>query len=227
MEVLKLTDEEKVMYDKMEAMVNTYDSYMKKMYMGRENKLRKMTVNYAQVKPGDSVLEVGCGTGTLTLEAKRQAGPTGKVFGIDIIPGMIEVCQKKAAHANLDVTFQLGSIDSIPFPDNHFDVVICSFMIFHMSEARMQKGIADIYRALKPHGRLFVIDVTMPVKPISKMIVGLLFKGMDKYDLRKLSPLMEKSGFSDVKFKWTKFRWFGLSVMAFVEGIVQKNKPDQ
>ena len=74
----------------MEKMVPSDDSYMRKMTLGRERTLRETTVSLAQVKPGDCVLEVGCGTGTLTLAAKRQAGPSGKVFGIDIIPGMIE-----------------------------------------------------------------------------------------------------------------------------------------
>jgi ubiquinone/menaquinone biosynthesis C-methylase UbiE len=72
--------------NQMEKMVGSYDTYMKRITLGREKALRQMTVNLAQVKPGDFVLEVGCGTGTLTLAAKRQAGPTGKVFGIDLIP---------------------------------------------------------------------------------------------------------------------------------------------
>lgn len=102
------------------------------MTFGRERTLRETTVNLAQVKPGDSILEVGCGTGTLTLAAKRQAGPSGKAFGIDVIPGMIELSQRKAAQAKEEVTFRLGSIDDIPFSANQFDVVMCSFMIFHM-----------------------------------------------------------------------------------------------
>ena len=139
-------DEDAVMKSQMEKMVSSYDSYMRKMTFGRERTLRETTVSLAQVKPGDCVLEVGCGTGTLTLAAKRQAGPSGKVFGIDIIPGMIELCERKAAQANLDVTFQLGSIDDIPFSANQFDVVMCSFMIFHMSEMVRRKGSAEIYQ---------------------------------------------------------------------------------
>src|SRR5512136_1731563 len=104
------TNEDRTMKSQMEQMVNSYDSYMRTMTSGRERALREMTVNLAQVKPGDCVLEVGCGTGTLTLAAKRQAGPSGKVFGIDIIPGMIELCQQKAAQAQADITFRLGSI---------------------------------------------------------------------------------------------------------------------
>ena len=90
-------DEDQLMKSQMEKMVSSYDSYMKKMTFCRERLLREETVRLAQVVPGNAVLEVGCGTGTLTLAAKRQAGPSGQVCGIDIIPGMIEASQQKAA----------------------------------------------------------------------------------------------------------------------------------
>ena len=182
-----------------------------------------MTVNLAQVKPGDCVLEVGCGTGTLTLAAKRQAGPSGKAFGIDVIPGMIELSQRKAAQANEDVTFQLGSIDDIPFAENLFDVVMCSFMIFHMSEDTRRKGIAEIYRVLKPKGRLLVLDLALPTKPLPRAIAQKLLGGMLEHDLRELLPLMDASGFSDVEIAPMKFRILGLSVLAFVRASARKS----
>jgi len=193
------------------------------MTLGRERALREMTVNLAQVKPGDCVLEVGCGTGTLTLAAKRQAGPSGKVFGIDIIPGMIELCRRKAAQAQADISFQLGSIDDIPFPASQFDVVMCSFMIFHMSEMVRRKGIAEIYRVLKPQGRLLVLDLALPTRSLPRAVARALFGGMLQHDLRELLPLMEASGFSDIEVAQAKFRVLGLSVLAFVRGSARKN----
>ena len=68
----------------------------------------------------------------------------------------IEASRRKASQANEDIAFQLGSIDDIPFPADQFDVVICSFMIFHMSEMTRSKGIAEIHRVLQPKGRLLV-----------------------------------------------------------------------
>jgi ubiquinone/menaquinone biosynthesis C-methylase UbiE len=212
-------DEDSVMKSQMEKMVNSYDLYMKRITLGRENSLREMTVNLAKVKPGDCVLEVGCATGTLTLAAKRQAGPTGKVFGIDIIPGMIERSQRKATQANLDVTFQLGSIENIPFPENHFDVVMCSFMIFHMSEKVRIKGIEEIYRVLKPQGRFLVLDLALPPNPVSRRILKLLLGFMLKHDLNELQPIMESTGFSQIEISQAKFRVMGLPVLSFVCGI--------
>ena len=217
------TDEDRIMQSQMEQMVDAYDSYMSKVTLGRERALREMTVSLAQVKPGDCVLEVGCGTGTLTLAAKRQAGPSGKVFGIDIIPGMIERSRRKAAQAHMDVTFQSGSMDDIPFPDNQFDVVMCSFMIFHMSEMVRRKGIAEIYRVLKPQGRLLVLDLALPTSPLPRAIARALFGDMLQHDLRELLPLMETVGFSDMEIAPAKFRVLGLGILAFVRGSARKN----
>jgi len=219
----KQVDQDQTMKSQMEKMVPSYDSYMRKVTFGRERTLRETTVSLAQVKPGDCVLEVGCGTGTLTLAAKRQAGPSGKAFGIDVIPGMIELSQRKAAQANEDVTFQLGSIDDIPFSANQFDVVMCSFMIFHMSEMMRRKGIAEIYRVLKPQGRLLVLDLALPTQPLPRTIARMLLGGMLQHDLRELRPLMEASGFSDVEIAPVKFRILGLSVLSFVRGTARKS----
>ena len=218
-----ISKEDQLMKSEMEKMVPSYDSYMRKVTLGRERALRETTVGLAQVKPGDCVLEVGCGTGTLTLAAKRQAGPSGKVFGIDVIPGMIELSQRKAAQANEDITFRLGSIDDIPFPENQFDVAMCSFMIFHMSENTRRKGIAEIYRVLKPQGRLLALDLALPTPPVQKAIAQRLFGGMLQHDLRELIPLMEAAGFSDVESGPAKFRILGLSVLAFVRGSARKS----
>jgi ubiquinone/menaquinone biosynthesis C-methylase UbiE len=212
-------DEDVIIKNQMEKMVNSYDLYMKRITLGREDALRKMTVNLAQIKPGDYVLEVGCATGTLSLAAKRQVGPAGRVFGIDIIPGMIEVSHKKAIQAELDVTFQLGSIDKIPFPNDNFDVVICSFMIFHMSEKVRNKGIEEIYRVLKPQGKLLVLDLALPPNPVSRGILKLLLGFMLKHDLKELRPIMESSGFSQIEISQAKYRVIGLPILSFVRGI--------
>ncbi len=217
-------DIDQVMKSQMEKMAPSYDAYMRKMTLGREAALREITVRLAQIKPGDSVLEVGCGTGSLTLAAKRQAGPSGKVAGIDIIPAMIEISQHKAEQAHLDITFQLGSINDIPFPENQFDVVLCSFMIFHMSEDTRRKGIAEIYRVLKPHGRLLTIDLAMPTQWLQRAIARrVIFQGGLEHELRELLPLMEAVGFSDLACGPVKFSIRGLSILAFVRGCAGKN----
>jgi ubiquinone/menaquinone biosynthesis C-methylase UbiE len=217
--ILIKEDEDTIIKNQMEKMVHSYDKYMKRITLGREDSLRRMTVNLAQVKPGDCVLEVGCATGSLSLAAKRQAGPTGKVVGIDIIPGMIDVSRNKASQAGLDVTFQLSSIEDLPFPDKNFDVVMCSFMIFHMSEKVRNKGIKEIYRVLKPKGILLVLDLALPTKTVSRRILKLFLGFMLKHELKELQPIMESTGFSDIEISQAKYRVIGLPILSFVRGI--------
>jgi ubiquinone/menaquinone biosynthesis C-methylase UbiE len=207
----------------MEKAAPTYDVLMKRMTFGRERALREMTVDLAGVKPGDSVLEVGCGTGTLTLAAKRRAGPSGQVFGIDVIPVMIELSQQKAAQAGEEIPFQLASIEEIPFPANTFDVVMCSFMIFHMSEKVRRKGISEIYRVLKPQGRLLVVDSASPTKSLLKIFVKLISRGELPPDLRELLPLMQASGFSTLEIAPVNFKILGFSPLTFVRGSARKS----
>ena len=217
-----LTGEDAAMRDAMERMANSYDSYMRTMTLGREGALRDMTVRLAQIKPGDQVLEVGCGTGSLTLPAKRKAGPTGKVNGIDQIPQMIELSRQKAERAGEDITFQTGSIDDIPFPDSQFDVVLCSFMIFHMSEGTRRKGLKEIWRVLKPGGQLLVLDLARPDHPLERFIAMRLFGGMLQHDLRELLPVMAESGFVGAEMGMAPFRVLFLSVLGFVRGCARK-----
>jgi ubiquinone/menaquinone biosynthesis C-methylase UbiE len=209
-------DEDQLMRSQMEQVVDSYDSYMSEATFGQEQALRETTVSLAQVKPGDCILEVGCGTGTLTLAAKQQAGPSGKVFGIDVIPGMIELSQRKAAQAHEDVTFQLGSIDDIPFPENLFDVVLCSFMIFHMSDTTRRKGMAEIHRVLKPMGRLLILDIDAIPQPASQ-------EAIQQHNLQELLPLMESSGFSKIEIAPVEFSIQGGANLSFLRANAQKS----
>ena len=202
----------------MAHMAKSYDAYMRRVTLGSERVLRERTLELAQLKPGDQVLEVGCGTGTLSLAAKQKVGATGKVYGIDPLPEMIELSQRKAAQAGADITFQRGSIDAIPFPADQFDAVLCSFMIFHMSDPVRRRGIQEIQRVLKPGGRLVVVDLALPASRVPRAIAKALFGAMLQHDLRELVPLMQESGFVGVETGPVNYRLVFLPLLAFVRG---------
>jgi ubiquinone/menaquinone biosynthesis C-methylase UbiE len=167
-----------------------YDFIMALMTFGRENKLRQMTVKLARLKPGDRVLEIGCGTGTLSLAAKAAVGPSGEAAGIDIAPEMVAAAGRKAARKGIDMSFQEASIAGIPFPDNRFDVVMCSFMIFHMPEDVRMKGFKEIWRVLKSGGHLFILDGASSDK---------------RYDIRELEPVLKEDSFTEIEIEKLKF----------------------
>jgi ubiquinone/menaquinone biosynthesis C-methylase UbiE len=140
-----------------------------------------------------------------------------------VIPGMVEYCQKKAEQAQEEINFQLGSINQIPFGDNTFDVVMGSFMIFHMSEKTRKEGIQEIWRVLKPQGRLLFVDLAIPEQTLQKAIAkAIIFRGGLEHNLTELIPTFTTIGFSKIEYASVKFSILGLSVLGFLRGVAVK-----
>src|SRR5216683_1424151 len=129
---------------------------------GSEQALRQTTADLAQLQPGETVLDVGCGTGTLALVAKERVGATGLVSGIDPSAQLLTRARRKAARRGLEINFQLGVIEQLPFPDQSFDVVLSTLMMHHLPDDLKRQGLAEIARVLKPGGRLLVVDARRP-----------------------------------------------------------------
>src|SRR5262249_15723584 len=91
---------------------------------GREGEFRKKVVELARLETGERVLDVGCGTGTLAITAKRRLGPTGTIYGIDPSPEMITRATKKAKKAGVEVVFKEAIVEALPFADEYFDAVL-------------------------------------------------------------------------------------------------------
>jgi SAM-dependent methyltransferase len=104
----------------------------------------------AAIRPGDRVLDVACGTGVLTREAARRAGPTGAVTGLDLSPEMLAV----AARLNPELQWRQGSGQSLPFPDQSFDAVVSQFGLMFFPDP--VAGLREMMRVLVPGGRLAV-----------------------------------------------------------------------
>src|SRR5260221_421219 len=98
-----------------------YNLILRFAFQGKEQELRQMIADLAQLRPGETVLDVGCGTGTLALVAKEHVGITGRVYGIDPSRQMIAYARRKTAQRGLSVDFQLGVIERLAFPDRSFD----------------------------------------------------------------------------------------------------------
>src|SRR5262245_8558963 len=101
-----------------------YDFLAWLLMCGREGAFRQKALDLARLKPGESVLDVGCGTGTLAIAAKQRVGPTGTVHGIDPSPEMIARASAKARKAGLGIVFRNESIEVLSPPDAQFDVVL-------------------------------------------------------------------------------------------------------
>jgi ubiquinone/menaquinone biosynthesis C-methylase UbiE len=125
---------------------------------GREGAFRERLIELAGLEPSDSVLDIGCGTGTLAIAATRHIGPTGSVYGIDASPQMIARATRKARKAGAPAIFQLAAAEQLPFPEARFDVVLSTLMFHHLPRNTRQQCAIEIRRVLKPRGRVLVVD---------------------------------------------------------------------
>ena len=135
-----------------------YDLMVWLLTFGRERAFRQKILDRACLEPGESVLDVGCGTGTLAIAAKRQVGPTGTVCGIDASPEMLARAGKKATRAGLEVAFRNGAAQTLPFPDAQFDAVLNTLMLHHLPRKCREQCAREMHRVLKPGGRLLAVD---------------------------------------------------------------------
>lgn len=112
-----------------------------------------------RLRPGDAVLDVGCGPGILAVLAAEQVAPGGSVTGVDVSEGMLEVAREKAARHGVGeaVSFELGDMHALPFPDGRFDAIACSYAMFF---ARSVTAVGrELWRVLAPGGRLVVATI--------------------------------------------------------------------
>jgi len=118
-------------------------------------------VRYALLQPGEGVLDVGSGGGIDSILAARRVGPTGSVIGLDILDQM---CDRATEHARIArvtgwTEFRQGEMEDIPLPDSSVDVVI-SNGVLNLS-ARKSRALAEIFRVLRPGGRISIADLTV------------------------------------------------------------------
>lgn len=135
-----------------------YDFLMGMAMYGGERAFREKVLRLARLEAGESVLDVGCGTGTLAVAAKRRVGPMGIVCGIDASPEMIARAGKKAEKAGIEVIFKKEIAQSLPFPDAEFEVVLSTLMLHHLPEKARQQCAHEIRRVLKQGGRVLTVD---------------------------------------------------------------------
>jgi ubiquinone/menaquinone biosynthesis C-methylase UbiE len=124
----------------------------------------------ADLKPGEIVLDLGCGAGIDTLLAAPEVSSTGRVIGIDFLASMIQRARAFAAHAAIaNVEFHQAEMEALPLPNDSVDVVISNGSI-NLS-ARKSRVLAEAYRVLRPGGRLCVADLTIREEELPTQIL--------------------------------------------------------
>jgi ubiquinone/menaquinone biosynthesis C-methylase UbiE len=125
----------------------------------REEHVRGRLLEAAEIREGARVLDLGCGTGSLVVMLKRRH-PSARVSAIDPDPKALARARAKVESAGVEVAFDQGFADALPYEDRAFDRVISSFMLHHLTGSEKDGALRESFRVLAPGGTLHVLDFT-------------------------------------------------------------------
>ena len=134
----------------------SYDRMNTLMSGGMDGRWRRLAVRAAGVRPGDSAIDVCCGTGDLAVELRRAVGPSGRVVGLDFAPQMLEVARRKSAA----VEWVEGDALALPFGDGEFAAATVGFGVRNLVDH--VRGFAEMARVVRPGGRVVCLEMSTP-----------------------------------------------------------------
>ena len=195
-----------------------YDVRMWLHTRGREGRFRREQIRLARLAPGESVLDIGSGTGGFAIAAARAVAPSGSVTGIDPSPEMVRHAAGKARRARSSAVFAAAAVEALPYPDASFDVVTMSLVLHQLPSDAFHAGMVEVRRVLKPGGRLFAVDMGGP------QIEGRRTahaphghqRGQAAFDLDRVAMFFEHLGFEAIDGGPIEFRFAYLENLRYV-----------
>lgn len=168
-----------------------------------EEELRRRLAEQAAVEPGHAILDLGCGTGSLTLRI-RQAYPSAAVAGLDGDPAVLALARKKAAAAGASIDYHLGLASDPPFDDGIFDRIVSCLMFHHLATVDKERALARCRRLLRRGGQIHIADWGHPANQVMRfafLAVRLLdgFGPTSDSAHGRLPGLLTAAGFRNVR----------------------------
>jgi demethylmenaquinone methyltransferase/2-methoxy-6-polyprenyl-1,4-benzoquinol methylase len=151
-----------------------YDLLNSLMTAGLHHSWRRRAADRTEVAPGDSVLDVCCGTGDLSFELAARVSPGGHVVGCDFSEPMLDLARAKATQRGVEsVRFEWADALSLPYDEGRFDAVTVGFGVRNFADR--DRGLVEMARVLKPGGRLVILEFTEPRRPPFSTFYSLWF----------------------------------------------------
>ncbi len=166
----------------------------------REETFKRALLKQANIGQGQRVLDLGCGTATLTILVK-QAHPEAEVVGLDGDEQVLEIGRAKAAKAGVDIKLDHGLAFQLPYPDASFDRALSSLVFHHLSREDKQRALGEVFRILWPGGELHLVDFGKPHNAFAHFISRFarrLERAADNIE-GLLPEMMRRAGFTQVE----------------------------
>lgn len=185
-----------------------YDAVLK--WIMREETFKRRLIVQAQFDANQRVLDLGCGTGTLTLMIKKQY-PKLELTGLDGDPQVLEIARRKAIQAYASIQWDLGMAYDLPYENNTFDRVVSSLMTHHLTSGNKRLAFKEVCRILKPGGEFYIADFGAPHSPTMKFVVLYMSKLEEAADNMKgfLPIMLQEAGLIGVEEKENFSTLFG------------------
>ena len=176
-----------------------YDTFVEVFFLGRRRAAYRTLVAAAGVRPGQHVLDVGCGTGYFARLLAEAVGPDGLVVGVDPSAEMIAYADRQAGRAS-NRQFRLGTAESLDFPADQFAVVVSSLMLHHLPEDLRLPALREMRRVLRPGGTLLVAEAHVPRRGLGWRLLARLH-GFDQMAqmVPHLGPLAARADFAEIQ----------------------------
>ena len=145
-----------------------------------DRKFKNHLLQQAGILPGETVLDVGCGTATLALMAK-QMNPETTVIGLDVDSRILEIARHKAQVLGVEITLHEGDASRLPYPNHCMDRLLSSFLFHHLATENKQQSVAEAFRVLRPGGELHVLDFGRPHN-IYSLLVSYVLRWAEEMD---------------------------------------------
>ncbi len=181
-----------------------YDPIMRRLFP--ESRIKTALIAQARIQPDQDVLDVGCGTGTLTLMIK-QIQPDAGVNGLDMDPQILDIARRKAEQTGVTIVLQQGTATCLPYPDESFDHVFASLMLHHLTRQDKQQALREAFRVLKPGGELHIADFGKP-HDLAMWLISLVMRWAEEVHdniLGLLPVFIADAGFHPVE-ETTRYR---------------------
>jgi ubiquinone/menaquinone biosynthesis C-methylase UbiE len=175
-----------------------YDPVLRRMMP--EVALKQQLIAQAQTAAGQRVLDLGAGTGTLTVMIK-QTCPDADVVGLDGDPRVLTLAREKATAAGVTIRFDQGLATALPYDDGAFDRILSSLMLHHLTAEEKLHALGEARRVLRPGGELHVLDFGPP-QNAPAWLLSLLFRRLERTAdniAGRLPGMFRQAGFSAVE----------------------------